>query len=701
LQGYVLEKRTKIPVSDTYIFLNPGDRFTTSNQSGEYKISEIPAGKYTIEIKRVGYKLDGLYQIDVDSGEVIRKEINLVPMVYSATDAIVVSATREKSTTMDIPHAMSLVPESLISLQSPLNSSEILNNIQGTFIKDYGGLNGLKTISMRGSSAEQVLVMLNGKRLNNPQTGQIDLGTLLLDGIERVEILRGGSSAIYGADAVGGVVNLITAQNKKSERFDASFNFLGGSFKTRSFGANLGLDIEWIKAELGYDRSKSDGDFSYEDLDGNEKKRQNNDITSHNVFADIFIHPGQSPVLSDIELLYQYYTSERGSPGSLEFASTTARQWDTRQNVQITLKGQVFNPLHKYQVQGFWRNDKTRFEEPEGFFATDARNRSTTYGLETHIRSTLSAAHALTYGVGLRKEAMQSNQFPSDHERDLDYFFLQDESNFDLALSQLPFEFDLIPAVRFDQYSDFGSRWSPKIGANLKFISEWQGAIKINAGSNFRAPTFNELYWPESAWSSGNPDLKPERGIDWDAGINLRFPALLHLKFDLVYFDIRMKDLIQWQTIDGFSRPANVNKSRNMGIELGSSIQFIENLVNLSGNYTYLDARNKSENEKNNHYLTYRPRHSLNLTFNLNWKFFSFNYDFRHVGRRFTDEENTHELAPYDISDITFRFNPYFSDLHPSLSFQVKNIFDVNYEILRYQPLPGREYRIRLEIGYQ
>ncbi|MCK4755012.1 MAG: TonB-dependent receptor, partial [Calditrichia bacterium] len=203
-------------------------------------------------------------------------------------------------------------------------------------------------------------------------------------------------------------------------------------------------------------------------------------------------------------------------------------------------------------------------------------------------------------------------------------------------------------------------------------------------------------------WSSGNPELKPESGFDWDLGINFRIPVLNHFSFDVIYFDIRMKDLIQWQSINLIYMPVNVNKTRNKGLEINSSIQLIDNMLDLTGNYTYLDARNKSDDELNGKYLVYRAPHSFNLTLNWQWRFLSLNYDYRYIGKRYSDQNNTpeFELDPYEVSDLTFVFTKKYSKWQPVLSFQIKNIFDKRYEIIRLYPLPGREFRINLGVTY-
>jgi outer membrane receptor protein involved in Fe transport len=209
------------------------------------------------------------------------------------------------------------------------------------------------------------------------------------------------------------------------------------------------------------------------------------------------------------------------------------------------------------------------------------------------------------------------------------------------------------------------------------------------------------LYWPSTAWSTGNKDLKAEKGFDWDIGLNLRNPFLLNFAFDIVYFNMRVRDLIQWQSIDFVYMPVNIAKSANSGIENKSSIKPVRDVVTILFNYTYLDARDRSDNEDTkNKYLVYRPRSSFNLSINFQRDFLTIEYDYRYVGKRFTDTINAEYLDPYHVSDITLSLSRKFSSWQPILSLQVKNVFDQSYEVIKYQPMPGRELRVNLGISY-
>ncbi|MCK4755219.1 MAG: TonB-dependent receptor, partial [Calditrichia bacterium] len=182
----------------------------------------------------------------------------------------------------------------------------------------------------------------------------------------------------------------------------------------------------------------------------------------------------------------------------------------------------------------------------------------------------------------------------------------------------------------------------------------------------------------------------------------LRYPVLTGLAFDLSYFDVHMKDLILWQMVGQIWMPLNVAKARNQGLEINLSLNPLMEVLTFSGNYTYLNAKNLSDDR--NVYgkqLVYRPKHTANATIGLSWPVFTIQYRYRFVGRRHTKAANIDKLSldPYRVSDIVISYHSGYEIWGWKISFQVKNFLDEQYEIIKYQPNPGREYRVNLSLS--
>ncbi len=140
---------------------------------------------------------------------------------------------------------------------------------------------------------------------------------------------------------------------------------------------------------------------------------------------------------------------------------------------------------------------------------------------------------------------------------------------------------------------------------------------------------------------------------------------------------------------------------RNRGIEISSSLRLLSKSLKLSGNYTWLDATNQSDIPAlKNKFLVYRPKHTFNISIYYTWNSLDFGMDYRYVGKRYTNPANTIYLESYQVSDLTLRWQKKYADWQPGIQFQIKNILNSEYEVIRYQPMPGREIRIGLTIRY-
>ena len=162
-----------------------------------------------------------------------------------------------------------------------------------------------------------------------------------------------------------------------------------------------------------------------------------------------------------------------------------------------------------------------------------------------------------------------------------------------------------------------------------------------------------------------------------------------------------MQDLILWQPVNQIWQPENIARSRNRGLEISSTLAFLQKSLKLSGNYTLLDATNQSDVPAlKDKYLVYRPKHTYNLSLLYIWHSFKIGLDYRYVGKRFTNPANTIYLESYQVSDLTLQWQQEFANWQPGIQFQIKNILNRSYEVIRFQPMPGREVRIGLTVKY-
>jgi outer membrane cobalamin receptor len=260
----------------------------------------------------------------------------------------------------------------------------------------------------------------------------------------------------------------------------------------------------------------------------------------------------------------------------------------------------------------------------------------------------------------------------------------------------------LVPSLRYDWNSDYPNRFSPKIGLVFNWGERWLTSLKMNAGLSYRAPTFNDLYWPEDAWTKGNPDLSPENGMDWDMGIRLQYPVLNGFYLESTYFENYLSDMIIWQETAGLWMPENVQSARIRGVENSLKFSPLKNNLTFQANHTFMDARNTNpespaEYEK---ILVYRPKHTVNVSLTGRILHIYGTYSYQYVSRRYTDATNVwrNSLDPYSLSHISIGYEMAYKTFRLTVNTHLKNLFGTEYRVIKNMPVPGREWRVSLTV---
>ncbi|NHZ84388.1 MAG: TonB-dependent receptor [Planctomycetia bacterium] len=701
VSGTVKCLETDQPLIAVNVYLKNTHIGTATDENGYYRISDIPPGKYEVLAEIIGYTKVRRQIVEIKSGDNINLNFVLNQKVISIKNDITVTATRGHSLITEVPSSVNVVDAQELELKNPQNLAEALQNVPGVNIKDYGGLGNTKSISLRGSSNSQVLILLDGQRINSPQSGSVDLSQISLEGIEKIEVVRGGNSALYGSDAIGGVINIISKKPDIDELGIAGDIKTGiASFGTYSIAPSLRFNIKNTSITTTYKYLSSDGEFSYTDNYGKVAKRVNSDIISRDYYVGLIRKFGDPHYQRNLSLTFKHYYSAQGAPGTIEPYYYDARMWNRNNKISAVFTGKVFNLFHNFRVQSYYYDSWYKYKNDETAGGILSEFTTQTYGNEIQLSSVIGPQVSLTYGSGLRYDQNNDIITKSMNKQISYYLFVVNESV--ISINSLLQTISFVPSLRYDTDSKYMNHIvSPKFGAIFNFGEIWKSSLKLNAGKSYRAPTFNDLYWPEDAWTVGNPDLEPEYGTDWDIGIRLQYPILGGIYFESSYFESNMTNLIIWQQIDKWI-PLNVDKSRNSGIENSLKIAIIKDYLDLSANYMYLNTRNLSESPATyNKILVYRPKHTVNVSATLTLKSIQLNYQYSYNSRRFTDASNTwgNSLASYSVSDITVNCNIKMMKTKMDYSFQIKNIFNNEYRVIKNMPVPGREYRLSMKVS--
>ncbi len=603
-------------------------------------------------------------------------------------DTIYVISSPEKEDSNEVAEEPSAFGQSIdaTKLSDRYSTTEdVLDRAAGANVRSMGGLGSYSSITMRGAGSNQCLVLLDGQRLNSPAGGGVDLSKLSLSQVERIDIIRGSDSAIFGESAMGGIVNIVTKDPSGKPQADASLTY--GSYDTLDARANASAPLgDHLGITANLTGRKSDGDFTYINNNGTEYDDSDDfeDVRRNNAFRE-FSCMGKVNAKGDIwkaSLSGAGSTSRKQIPGIVTNPTPDAWQ-DFRINSFNLLGGIKAGKLDIDLNAGrVWQHDIYR--DPDAPLYADT--------LSTTYQGNLGAAYPLgpvriKPGISYLYENMDDNM-SGEYSRTTQSGLLSAEYS--------PWQFDLSGTLRYDNPSSFSGEWLYRLGV------VWNTAdflkIKANAGTGYRVPGFYELYY-NHGFIVGNPELLPEKSFSFDIGPVVEFEKV---RVSLNYFDQRYTDQIVYVLQSGlYYKPYNDSQSKAQGMELSIVFKPLE-WCTLSGNYTYNRAIDTSgEPNRDGNQIPGQPRNIANIQVDFDYKvkgiglgaWASYNY----TEGNFVTWANTKKLPDRDIYNIGVKAGPY---RHVSISAEIKNLTDEMAVDLRGFPLEGRTYYATVQAAF-
>ncbi len=489
----------------------------------------------------------------VSSGSIVMADENV------QLKEVVVTATKTEKQPQDVTQSVTVISADEIQKSGATNVADVISTKAGVMVNEQGPVGALQSVTLRGSTYQQVLVLLDGKRLNSGSAGGYDLSELPvpMSAIERIEIVRGPSSALYGSDAMGGVVNIIT--KKPATPLTTLSGSMGRSGYTSASLYNTGRENNTYYA-LSLSKERSHGYRANSDSDQK--------VAGIKIGYDL-------DTSSSIEGTFDYITKDLGVPGSVDFSSPVARQ-QTRDAISGLLYKARLSQGLDYSLRVYRNQEHIGYQNPD-FLEFDT-NRSVTSGTEIQVNWLMSSFSMLTAGTEGREDSLVNNT-AGTHTATISSAYLQEELN--LGDSVI-----VVLGGRNDNNSSFGNKFSPR--ASVRYLQAGIGTIlRASTGKGFRAPTLNDLYFQDPFGDHGNLDLRPETSEEFDGGIEQPFGTGNYIKFTA--FKRRVNDLIVWQPIDPLNpfafTPMNIGRARITGTE--AELHFlITKLLSGSINYT-------------------------------------------------------------------------------------------------------------------
>ena len=527
-------------------------------------------------------------------------------------------STEPASPTLDVPPVVTQTDRPMIRPDDPTafttvihprdyagegqSIADLLAQTEGVQVRRFGGPGQPAELSIRGSSANQVVILLDGVRLNGAQTDAVDLSSIPVDLIERIEVTRGGGSVESGSGAIGGVVNLVSKRGAAGERSELNAEI--GSFGTYATSALHSRSIGPYELSGAYSGFSTDGDWKFErpvirSL-GQEFRYQPSSTTRLNNESEI--QGGNLRVGRDVgertHVALQdnlVYTS-RGVPGLDSGSGVTAGQREhahERRARNLASLATESTDLAGTGVDGsllaYHRYERVHYRDPdESLCGTiDTEDTTDTPGgrLALERRATLlGVGNRASVAGDLWQDRLRSNGQP-DRDRWSGGVVVQDE------LAVLDGGLRVVPAIRYDDTEGSGGRWLPRVGAMIE--PGYGLRLKANYEHAYRAPSFDELYLPDRCFLRGNPNLRPEEATNADAGFELALEGtgpLDQIRAGGAWFHQDVRDSIVFVLVSQNTIAAvNTGPATIDGFEASLAFRLFE-WVRVSGNGTFVDA---------------------------------------------------------------------------------------------------------------
>ena len=568
---------------------------------------------------------------------------------------IVATASRWEEPVERVPQDMTIITHADIEKKGVPFVADLLRSQPDLQVVQNGGPGTVATLLMRGGSSSQVLVLVDGIKYNSPSTGEADLSSLMTTDVERIEIIKGPQSTLYGSEAMAGVVNIIT--KKGAGKLKADLSAEGGSFSTvKTAGSVSG----------GTDRTNYRLSATWFDTDGIPIAKNGslpNGYSNKSVSARLGANPSDT---SSVELNLRYGT-DRTHLDNYTFGVgpvDTVNYIQTHETYQIAATGKIF-PWEKYEqsLTLSYLSDDLDSTDPVTAY-NNYRIKSKTELLDWQHTLDLHPV-TVTGGFAYRYEAAE-NVGTFDQSIDDKAGYL----NAKLAL--LDDALILNAGGRYDDHSIFGAAFTYRTGA-LYYLKALEMRFKANLASGFRAPSLNELYYPDY----GNLDLKPEKSTGYDLGVE---KDLLDKKLVLgaTWFRQRYRNLIQ--TDPNTFAAVNIGNARTEGVEIKATALATDNLK-LGAGYCYLDAKDLDTGA----FLPSRPRNKVSSSVDYSIAKLTLTGEYLFVSRRFDSTANR-DMSPYSLVNLR---GSYLLCKNSSLFVRIDNLLNKSYEEAAGYGTPG------------
>ena len=575
---------------------------------------------------------------------------------------VVVTASRTAETVDETLSFVTVIDRSEIEQGTAQSLQDLLDGVKGITITNSGGLGKSTSVFLRGTDSGQLLVLVDGMKIGSATLGSTPFQHIPLDQIERIEIVRGPRSSLYGSEAIGGVIQVFT--RKGSEALKPRFSIGAGTEESYKITAGLsgGSDKSWFNLGIsGLDTRGINACSNPAECFVDEPDLDGYDRYSISARGGYQFTGDTSADLS--------FTKTRGST---EFDGPSQNSNDfTQQLIALNLSSRLTSNWTAKVLAG--RNLDESDNYLNGVFANSYNTQRDNINWQNDIQ--VGDSGLLTLGLDFQNDKITSSADYVQTERQNHGYFAQYQASRDRHDYEL--------SIRQDDNEQFGRHTTGSVGWGYQLQDELR--LTASYGTAFRAPTFNDLYFPADPWSRSNPDLVPEESQSVEFGIAGEYG---NNSWSATIYQTEIENLIAWEEISPwFYEPNNVAKARIRGIELEHKTTL--GSWNLNSQLTLQDPENRGDDENKGNVLQRRAQKNLRLDLNRDFGRYTTAITLNAVGHRYNEEENTTKLGGYATVDLGINYE--LSDSWQIKS-QLNNLFDKNYQTVDGYNQLGRTF---------
>jgi vitamin B12 transporter len=512
---------------------------------------------------------------------------------------IVVTANRTPTPAAEVGSAVTVITRQQLEDRQIRQLSDVLREVPGVAVNRTGPAGQTTQIRIRGSESNQTLVLIDGVEVNDPSSeSEFDFAHLTADDIERIEVLRGPQSALYGSDAIGGVVNIVTRHGQGPVGGTASVE--GGGYGTLRGHASVSGGNDDLDYLIGTAGVRTDGSSSARN--GSEADGTRNGT----IYTRIGLHPSELVEIDVVGRYTRYRTDLDGFAGGVGAIDSKDDADGSTFLGRVQGKLKLLDGRWEHIVGLSYTDDSRDYRDGDDIITSSYRGKTTRVDYQTNLtldsEAVLPAEHRLTFAVDHDEQQADSDSGFADFSRRIGATGLVGQ--YQLGLFDSLF---LTGSVRHDLNDLFNDTTTWRVTAAYK-VEATGTKLRASYGTGVKNPTLFELYGFTNTYR-GNPDLKPEHAEGWDAGFDQEIWGD-RVVLDATWFEQRISDLIVGTGQSSTNLPGTATAR---GVELGLSVTPVDDLT-IRAAYTYTDAEDATGEE-----LVRRPRNLASL--NVNYRF--------------------------------------------------------------------------------